>query len=290
MLVPPPRRRPAEPVLHQRRRQRPRHRDEPVRRLRIRAARPGLPVHPRPLLPGHALGTANPEPDRARAAGDGLGRRSRARRTAGDQKLNPRSPTRCTRSPTGRSRSTTRRARRSAGFAAPLVATGPGPLTSPATGAYRGSLEFRPDGRGGVQTVDALGLDDYVRGVVAAEMPSSWAAEALEAQAVAARTYAITSSVGGNGYDLYATPARRCTAGWQPRPRPTDAAVAATARADRHLQRRARRPRTSRQLRRPHREHRERVAGRRARAVAARGPGSLRRRRRATPTTAGPTS
>ena len=42
-------------------------------------------------------------------------------------------------------------------------------------------------------TVNAVGLDDYVRGVVTAEMPASWPQQALDAQAVAARTYAITS-------------------------------------------------------------------------------------------------
>ena len=36
------------------------------------------------------------------------------------------------------------------------------------------------------------------------ESPSSWPAAALEAQAVAARTYAITSNVGGRGFDQYA--------------------------------------------------------------------------------------
>ncbi len=87
--------------------------------------------------------------------------------------------------------------------AAPLTVTGPGFLQVPALGTYRGSLQFSPDGAGGVQTVNALGLDDYVRGVVASEMPSTWAPQALEAQAVAARTYAITTSVGGNGFDLY---------------------------------------------------------------------------------------
>ena len=63
---------------------------------------------------------------------------------------------------------------------------------------------FSPDGHGGVETVDAVGLDDYVRGVISAEMPSGWAAEALKVQAVAARTYAITDSVGGSYFDLYA--------------------------------------------------------------------------------------
>ena len=39
-----------------------------------------------------------------------------------------------------------------------------------------------------------MGLVDFVRGVVSRESPSSWPIEALKAQAVAARTYAITTT------------------------------------------------------------------------------------------------
>src|SRR5271155_6057671 len=51
-----------------------------------------------------------------------------------------------------------------------------------------------------VQTVP---LERYVRGVVAAEMPSSWPLAALEAQAVASRTYALTADAGGSKFDVY---------------------------------------------------------------------------------------
>jgi stage II sporulation protein D len=112
-------------------------------------------------------------------------------------------------------------------FAAPLTVAAPGPLTVPGLGSYRGSLQFSP-AAGGVQTVDAVGLDDYVRGVVAAEMPSSWATAALEAQAVAARTYAITTTVGGSGYDLYSDTRSQMYAGVKAETPSTNAAVAAT--------------------------------------------------------------
>ncbi|MGI8622297.1 MAG: SpoIID/LytB domain-containing protein, partial [Solirubrobacteraceae bacterium] len=69
-------------------------------------------------------------------------------------------------------------------------------------GTYRGALQFRAAGVLGVQAVNALGLESYVRGVVARESPSSWPAEALKAQAVAARTYAITTSRAGT-FDQY---------------------------------------------------------------------------------------
>ena len=113
-------------------------------------------------------------------------------------------------------------------FDAPLTATGPGPLSLAGLGSYRGSLEFRPNGSGGVYTVDAVGLDDYVRGVIAAEMPSSWPPEAMKAQAVAARTYAITTDVAGTFYGLYTDTRSQMYTGVAAETPATDAAVAAT--------------------------------------------------------------
>jgi stage II sporulation protein D len=52
--------------------------------------------------------------------------------------------------------------------------------------------------------VISLPLERYVRGVVAAEMPSSWPLAALEAQAIASRTYALTTDAGGSRFDVYA--------------------------------------------------------------------------------------
>jgi stage II sporulation protein D len=113
-------------------------------------------------------------------------------------------------------------------LAPPLSVTGSAPFTVPGHGTFRGALEFEPDGHGGVQTVDALGLDDYVRGVVAEEMPSGWAPQALEAQAVAARTYAITTTVAGNGYGLYDDTRSQMYGGAGAETPATDAAVLAT--------------------------------------------------------------
>jgi SpoIID/LytB domain protein len=112
-------------------------------------------------------------------------------------------------------------------FAAPLLVTGPAPLELAGHGAYRGALEFSVVA-GAVQTVNAVGLDDYARGVIAAEMPSSWSPEALKAQAVAARTYAITSNVGGDGYQLYPDTRSQMYGGVAAETPATDAAVAAT--------------------------------------------------------------
>ena len=116
-------------------------------------------------------------------------------------------------------------------FSAPLTATGSEPLSLAGAGAgtYRGSLEFRPNGSGGIYTVNVIGLDDYVQGVIAAEMPSTWSAEALKAQAVAARTYAITTDVAGTFYNLYPDTRSQMYRGVGAETASTNAAVAATS-------------------------------------------------------------
>jgi stage II sporulation protein D len=98
-------------------------------------------------------------------------------------------------------------------------------------GRYRGALEIREGGSGGVTAVNAVGLEDYVRGVVSAESPAGWPAEALKAQAVAARTYAVTTNVGSttDGIDQYADTRSQMYKGVAAETPTTDAAVAATA-------------------------------------------------------------
>ncbi len=70
-------------------------------------------------------------------------------------------------------------------------------------GAYRGAIDFSPGAFSGVDAINALSLDTYLRGVVPDESPPSWPLEALKAQAVAARTYAIATMKPGAGFDLY---------------------------------------------------------------------------------------
>lgn len=55
---------------------------------------------------------------------------------------------------------------------------------------YRGSVEFCLE-EGKLAAVNVLNIEEYLRGVVPSEMPSSWSPEALKAQAVAARNYAL---------------------------------------------------------------------------------------------------
>jgi stage II sporulation protein D len=72
-------------------------------------------------------------------------------------------------------------------------------------------------------------LERYVRGVVAAEMPSGWPLQALEAQAVASRTYALTAHAGGARFDVYSDTRSQVYLGVAAETAATNAAVAATA-------------------------------------------------------------
>ncbi len=72
-------------------------------------------------------------------------------------------------------------------------------------------------------------LERYVRGVVSAEMPSSWPAPALEAQAIASRTYALTAHAGGSRFDVYSDTRSQMYRGVAAETAATNAAVTATA-------------------------------------------------------------
>ncbi len=72
-------------------------------------------------------------------------------------------------------------------------------------------------------------LERYVRGVVAAEMPASWPAAALEAQAIASRTYALTSDAGGSRFNVYSDTRSQMYLGTAAETASTNAAIAATA-------------------------------------------------------------
>ena len=71
------------------------------------------------------------------------------------------------------------------------------------SGRYRGTMVLRPGALGGVTAINTLPIDDYVQGVVPGEVPSSWDPNALRAQAVAARTYALATRQRGQVFDLY---------------------------------------------------------------------------------------
>jgi stage II sporulation protein D len=77
--------------------------------------------------------------------------------------------------------------------------------------------------------VKTLPLESYVRGVVAAEIPASWPLAALEAQAVASRTYAITADAGGSKFDVYSDTRSQVYLGKAAETAATNGAIAATA-------------------------------------------------------------
>lgn len=72
---------------------------------------------------------------------------------------------------------------------------------------FRGEIHLVINPRGRINVVNAVPLEDYLRGVVPMELPPSAfpAIEALKAQAVAARTYAIErrGQFNSEGFDLY---------------------------------------------------------------------------------------
>jgi SpoIID/LytB domain protein len=67
---------------------------------------------------------------------------------------------------------------------------------------YRGSLVLTSDGKQ-VTVVNNIGLEQYLYGVVPSEMPHDWHPEALKAQAVVARSYALAVRKTGGAFDLY---------------------------------------------------------------------------------------
>lgn len=72
---------------------------------------------------------------------------------------------------------------------------------------YRGIIMIQ-NKNGKLTVINNVPLEEYIRGVVPAEMPSGWAYEAHKAQAIAARSYAL-ANLGKRaryGYDLKDTP------------------------------------------------------------------------------------
>jgi stage II sporulation protein D len=93
-----------------------------------------------------------------------------------------------------------------------------------------------PPGRRRLDAINSVGLDDYVRGVVSKESPPRGPAEALEAQAVAARTYAVTTAKGVSpAWEHYADTRSQVYAGVGAETPSTDARRRGHARAGRHL-------------------------------------------------------
>jgi stage II sporulation protein D len=89
----------------------------------------------------------------------------------------------------------------------PVRVSTPGEFITVNGKAYRGAIEIRKKGNGRLLVINDLDLETYLLGVVAAEIPSDWEVEALKAQAVASRTYALNQkqNAGRQPYHILAT-------------------------------------------------------------------------------------
>jgi stage II sporulation protein D len=96
-------------------------------------------------------------------------------------------------------------------------------------GLYRGSLEVRTAAAAGLNAINTVGMENYLAGVVPAESPPIWPPAALQAQAVAARSYASTTNVRGKGFDQYPDTRSQVYRGYAAETAATNNAVAATA-------------------------------------------------------------
>ncbi len=92
---------------------------------------------------------------------------------------------------------------------------------------YRGSMQVDVVS-GKLRAINFVGLEQYLYGVVPSEMPFSWAAEALKAQAVVARSYALATRRTG-AFDLYPDTRSQVYLGIEHEKPSTTSAVDATA-------------------------------------------------------------
>jgi stage II sporulation protein D len=111
-----------------------------------------------------------------------------------------------------------------------LRAAGAGTVKIAGYGTYRGALETVPteSQAGSLNVINALALEQYVKGVMPNEVPPSWPTEELKAQAIAVRSIALTGDVDGNGFDLYSDTRSQVYKGLESEYASTNAAVAAT--------------------------------------------------------------
>ena len=93
---------------------------------------------------------------------------------------------------------------------------------------YRGQLQVNVVGKT-LQLVNSVGLQQYLYGVVPREVPSAWPVEALKAQAVVARSYALAVRKSGAAFDLFADTRSQVYGGIAAEKPTTTAAVDATS-------------------------------------------------------------
>jgi len=92
---------------------------------------------------------------------------------------------------------------------------------------FAGVLRIVPKGGATILPVNVLPMEDYLKGVVPAEMPPYWGVEALKAQAIAGRTYAV-AHLGGADFDLRASESDQAYSGLTDQRAESNAAVDGT--------------------------------------------------------------
>jgi stage II sporulation protein D len=107
------------------------------------------------------------------------------------------------------------------------IVAGAQPLTLDGR-AYRGSLVLERAGTT-LSAINIVPLERYLRGVVPSEMPEHWHAQAYQAQAVAARSYALACLNPGASFDLYADARDQVYGGIAAEQPQTNGAVGTTA-------------------------------------------------------------
>ena len=114
---------------------------------------------------------------------------------------------------------------------AAVTAAGDGALTLFQGKYYRGGFGAFPMGESLLNVINYVNIEDYVKGVIPYEMSSYWPYEALRAQSVCARTYAIYNRDAyiEYGFDLTADTESQVYRGTQDADTTTDAAVDSTA-------------------------------------------------------------
>jgi stage II sporulation protein D len=91
-----------------------------------------------------------------------------------------------------------------------------------------GDFDIERNG-GSLSLINIVPMEKYVRGVVPCEVPASWPAQAVQSQAVAARSYAAATR-GGGSFDAYPDTRSQMYCPIEQQAAASDAAVAATAR------------------------------------------------------------
>jgi SpoIID/LytB domain protein len=94
--------------------------------------------------------------------------------------------------------------------------------------AYPGTLRVRRGQDERLEVDNIVGIEDYVAGVLFAEMPPNFPVEALKAQAVAARSYTMATRQVGAPYDVYSDTRSQVYLGVSHEDPATTAAVDAT--------------------------------------------------------------